>query len=131
VKPLPANFAALRDAFHYSRPHPPTLCAYHYFVSDDCLIGTSRKVWEDHSSDADIYRVLASRELAHHLVKRGYLSRWMIHRFEAALKREEERHGDYQAAVRQGMPATPEFVRLKAEQAAPPAAAAAAKGAGR
>lgn len=98
--PDPANLDTLKDALHYSRPDPKTLWAYHYFVSKDCLIGTSSHVWNDHNSDVDIYRVLAGPEVRARARKRGYLSPWLIGRFQAILEQEKKRHEEYEKAKR-------------------------------
>jgi len=106
--PESANLTSLKNAFHANRPSPLALWAYHYFVSSDCLVGTSRQAWQERTTDVDIYRVLASKKVAAQVEKNGYLSKWMIHRFRDILKREEERHHDYQQAVQQGIVASTE-----------------------
>ncbi|MEP6671190.1 MAG: DUF1353 domain-containing protein [Chthoniobacter sp.] len=113
--PESANLTSLKDAFHTNRPSALTLWAYHYFVSSDCLVGASKQAWEERSTDVDIYRVLASKKVAAQAEKNGYLSKWMIHRFRDILKREEERHHDYQQALQQGIAAqtTPAFPPVK------------------
>jgi hypothetical protein len=102
-KHLPKNMAVLREAFEDNQPDDRILWAYHYFVSDDCFVKTSQKVWRDHSSDVNIYRALTSPEIAPLAVEKGYLSPWMVEQFKEVLKREEARHSDYQKAVKQGM----------------------------
>jgi len=95
-----ATLAGLKDALRYNRPHPRTLTTYHYFVSDDCVVKTSKQIWEKHGSDVAIYRVLTSPEVRQHAKKHGYLSDWLFERFELILKEEEKRDAEYQKAKR-------------------------------
>lgn len=98
IEHKPATLKGLRAALRYNRPRPSTLWFYHYFVSDDCLTKASTRTWNDHSSDVDIYRVLGSETMANRALERGYLSPWLIRRFQSILSAEKKRHDDYERA---------------------------------
>lgn len=65
------------------------------------MVTTSTKVWKDHSSDVDIYRVLASPAAKRRALEKGYLSPWLIRRFEHILADVKTRHEDYENAKAQ------------------------------
>jgi hypothetical protein len=93
-----ADLSDLKQALRYNRKNPRTLWAYHYFVSEDCFVKTSKRVWDNNNSDIEIYKVLASDEVAQMAREKGYLSPWLIGRFERILEREEQKRQDYQRA---------------------------------
>jgi hypothetical protein len=98
-----ANFAGLKSALRHNRPSPRTLWLYHYFVSKNCLIGTSRNVWRELNSDMAIYQALSESNVARHAEEKGYLSKWLIKKFENVLTGEKKRHEDHERALRQGI----------------------------
>src|SRR5207248_6201383 len=67
----------LKQAFRNNRPSPRTLWVYHYFVSPDCFVKTSKRMWQSKQSDLEIYRVLTSPKVAADAERRGYLSPWL------------------------------------------------------
>jgi hypothetical protein len=93
----------LKAAFRYNRPSPRTLWAYHYFVSPDCFVKTSKRLWNANHSDLEIYRALTSPKVAHDAETKGYLSPWLIKKFRQILNREELQEEDLRHAKRQGV----------------------------
>jgi Protein of unknown function (DUF1353) len=93
----------LKQAFRYNRPSSRTLWAYHYFVSPDCFVKTSERLWTSNHSDLDIYRVLTSAKVAHAAQTKGYLSPWLIAKFRQILNREELEYDDLRQAKKQGV----------------------------
>jgi Protein of unknown function (DUF1353) len=93
----------LKQAFRYNRPSPRTLWAYHYFVSPDCFVKTSKRMWHANHSDLEIYRVLTSPKVAQDAQTKGYLSPWLIKKFRQILNREELQDKDLRQAKKQGV----------------------------
>jgi hypothetical protein len=98
-----ANFAGLKNALRYNRPSPRTLWLYHYFVSKNCLIGTSRDVWGKLDSDVAIYQALSEGSVARQVQEKGYLSQWLLKKFANVLAGEKKRHEDHEQALKQGI----------------------------
>ena len=115
-----ADLSSIKEALRYNRKNPRTLWAYHYFVSEDCFVKTSKRVWDNNNSDIEIYKVLASPEVARLAKEKGYLSPWLIRRFEHILEKEEQRQQDHQRA-----PAS--LITKSALSDAPPARQSAAR----
>jgi hypothetical protein len=91
------NLEELKDALRVNKPSPRTLWAYHYFVSPDCFVHKSTAMWEDQTSDLELYRLLSSPTVVGRAKEKGYLSPWIFRRFERVLAAAEKRHGDYQS----------------------------------
>ena len=90
-----ANLDELKDALHNNEPSPPRLWAYHYFVSADCIVRKSTRMWDEENSNLELYRLLSHPIVRTRAKEKGYLSPWLIDRFAAVLKRAEERQGEY------------------------------------
>jgi hypothetical protein len=93
-----ADLSDLKQALRNNHKSPKNLWAYHYFVSEDCFVNTSKRVWNNKNSDIEIYKVLASPQVERLAKEKGYLSPWLIRRFRRILKEEEQRRHDYQRA---------------------------------
>ena len=76
---------------------------YHYFVSRDSIVKASKKHWDEKHATLETYRFLTSEPVKKIVLEKGYISPWMIRRFEAILAREKKRYRDYQLAQRQGI----------------------------
>jgi hypothetical protein len=98
-----ANLADLKTAFRTNRPNRRVLWLYHYFVSPDCVVKASMKLWNKTHSDLEIYRVLTSPGVVKRAEEKGYLSPWLVRRFKQILKREKQRDEDLQHAINQGV----------------------------
>ena len=94
--PSPEAFKELQSALRYNRPNSRTLWAYHYFVSPDAFIRTSKKLWEEKHCTIETYRFLTSNAVKKVALQKGYVSPWLMGKFAAILKREENRHRDFQ-----------------------------------
>lgn len=97
------NLSDLKSAFRYNRPNRRVLWLYHYFVSPDCFVKKSTKMWNYNHSDLEIYRVLASPTVVKRAEEKGYLSPWLVGKFKQILKREKQRDEDLQHAINQGV----------------------------
>jgi hypothetical protein len=93
----------LKQAFRYNRPSPRTLWAYHYFVSPDCFVKTSKRLWQSNHSDLEIYRVLTSSKIAQDAQNKGYLSPWLVAKFRQILNREQQKEDSIRQAKKQGV----------------------------
>jgi Protein of unknown function (DUF1353) len=107
-----ANLDELKDALHNNQPSPPRLWAYHYFVSDDCVVSKSTAMWNEENSNLELYRLLSSPTVRKRAQEKGYLSPWLLARFDAVLKEAEARQGEY---VEADTPALPTQHPLKTE----------------
>jgi hypothetical protein len=94
--PSPEAFRELQSALRYNRPNSRTLWAYHYFVSPDAFIKTSKKLWEEKHCTIETYRFLTSSVVRAVALQKGYVSPWLMKKFAGILKREEDRHKDFQ-----------------------------------
>ncbi len=102
--PSPEAFKELESALRYNRPNSRTLWAYHYFVSPDAFIKTSKKLWEENHSTIETYRFLTSSDVSTVALQKGYVSPWLMKKFVRILKREEDRHKDFQRSQPQIAP---------------------------
>jgi Protein of unknown function (DUF1353) len=93
----------LKQAFRYNRPSPRTLWAYHYFVSPDCFVKQSKRMWQNNQSDLEIYRVLTSPRVAQDAQNKGYLSPWLIGKFREILAEEKQKDENLRRAKEQGV----------------------------
>ena len=96
-------FKELKASLRHNRPSPRKLWMYHYFVSRDSIVKASKKHWDEKHATLETYRFLTSEPVKKIVLEKGYVSPWMIRRFEAILAREKKRHRDYQLAQRQGV----------------------------
>jgi hypothetical protein len=122
--PSPEAFKELQSALRYNRPNSRTLWAYHYFVSPDAFIKTSKRLWEEKRCTIETYRFLTSSAVSKVALKKGYVSRWLMGKFVGILKREEDRHKDFQhsrphIAPPQTPPVQTAQTTIPAAQAAP------------
>ena len=118
--PSPEAFKELESALRYNRPNSRTLWAYHYFVSPDAFIKTSKKLWEEKHSEIETYRFLTDSAVSKVALKKGYVSPWLMKKFVRILKREEDRHKDFQRSQPQIAP--PQIPPAQTAQAMVPAA---------
>lgn len=102
--PSPEAFKELQAALRYNRPNSRTLWAYHYFVSPDAFIKTSKKLWEEKHCTIETYRFLTSSAVRTVALQKGYVSPWLMKKFAGILKREEDRHKDFQRSRPQILP---------------------------
>jgi hypothetical protein len=94
--PSPEAFKELKAALRYNQKNPRTLWAYHYFVSPDAFIRTSKKLWAEKHCTIETYRFLTSHAVKAVALQKGYLSPWLMKKFVGILEREEDRHKDFQ-----------------------------------
>jgi hypothetical protein len=116
-------FKELKAALRYNRPNSRTLWAYHYFVSPDAIIKTSKKLWAERHCTIETYRFLTSETVKGVALQKGYLSPWLMGKFEGILKREQNRQKDFQRSQPQAAPlqaALSQTAPLPSEQAQTP-----------
>ncbi len=101
--PSAEAFKELRGALAYNKPDARTLWAYHYFVSPDAFIKTSKKLWEDRHCTMETYRFLTEESVKRVALSKGYLSPWLMGKFEGIVRREEDRHRDFQRSQQQAI----------------------------
>src|SRR4029079_426402 len=89
-------FKELKASLRHNRPSPKKLWMYHYFVSRDSIVNASKKHWDQKHATLETYRFLTSDPVKKIVLEKGYLSPWLIRRFEKILAREEKRHRDFQ-----------------------------------
>jgi hypothetical protein len=70
----------LRNQSKNTRSKRWKLHAYHYFVSPDCLLRKSVKMWNAKHDDLGLYEILGGKH-AKVAVDRGYLSPWLVESF--------------------------------------------------
>ncbi len=103
-----ANLDELKDALRNNMPSPTRLWAYHYFVSKDCVVRKSTTMWNEESSNLELYRLLSHPQVRERARKKGYLSPWLLDRFAAVLQKAKERQGKYVGADTSVSPTEPQ-----------------------
>lgn len=95
--PVKVRLEELRTESKNTRSNNWKLNAYHYFVSPDCLVKKSVVMWKAKHDDIGLYELLGGK-FAQTAMDRGYLSPWLVERFQAVYRFKQEQIQDLNQA---------------------------------